>query len=253
MGCTSFLSHQSKTPNVARTLNMHLRNETEIIRFGGDRASRVATMRANLIGRRTWVIPIGGSSWLGTLGFVNAGLELAEQAQSGDFPVPARLYVATGTMGTAAGIALGLALRGMPTVVHAVRVSHESICNTTALQRLMRKTAMLMNRFDPAIPADLASRTNVVLRNDFFADGYAQSNEATHQAISLARDEFGIALEQTYTGKAMAALLQDINSARVATQPMLFWNTYNSRSLPAGNERPDDIAGIPEQFLRYYD
>ncbi len=251
--CTCFLSHQSKTANVGRVLNMHLDNGTEIVRFGGGRASRVATMRDNLLGRNAWVIPIGGSSWLGTLGFVNAGLELAEQILSGEVPAPARVYVATGTMGTAAGLALGLALRGIAINVHAIRVSHESICNPAAMRRLIAKTAMLMRRFDATIPTDLASRTRFVLRDEFFGDGYARSNKATDRAIALARDELDLSLEQTYTGKAMAALLHDLDNTGAAKQPSLFWNTYNSRPLPVGEERPADNESLPAEFLRYYD
>jgi 1-aminocyclopropane-1-carboxylate deaminase/D-cysteine desulfhydrase-like pyridoxal-dependent ACC family enzyme len=251
--CTCFLSHQSKTANVAKVLNMHLDNETEIVRFGGGRVSRVATMRGSLLGRNAWVIPIGGSSWLGTIGFVNAGLELAGQILSGELPVPARVYVATGTMGTAAGLALGLALSGIATDVHAIRVSHESISNPAAMRRLMAKTAMLMRRYDASIPADIASRARWVFRDEFFGDGYARSNKATDRAIALARDELGLTLEQTYTGKAMAALLHDMDHAGIAKQPSLFWNTYNSRPLPVSNERPANIDRLPAEFLRYYD
>ena len=77
--CTCLLSHQSKTPNAPLALNLHLQNQTEIVEFGGPRSQRIATMRRYLQGRHSWVIPAGGSSWLGVIGFVNAALELAEQ------------------------------------------------------------------------------------------------------------------------------------------------------------------------------
>ena len=35
-----------------------------------------------------WVIPAGGSSWLGVVGFVNGALELAEQIASGEVSAP---------------------------------------------------------------------------------------------------------------------------------------------------------------------
>lgn len=251
--CTCFLSHQSRTANAAKILNMHLRNDTEIVPFGGSRASRVDSMRRHLQGRRCWVIPMGGSSWLGAIGFVNAGLELADQIADGAIPMPDRLYVATGTMATAAGLALGLALRDLPTEVQAIRVTHELIGNRAGMRRLMTKTATLMHQLDPSIPQNLADRTKLEYRDEFFGDGYARSNKETDRAIAFARDEFGLSLEATYTGKAMAALLQDLKSPAFAEQSLLFWNTYNSRPLPVSGDRPDDTAGLPGEFLRYFD
>ena len=251
--CTCFLSHQSKTANAPKVLNMHLRNKTELVRFGGDRASRVDTMRRHLLGREAWVIPMGGSSWLGAVGFVSAGLELADQIASGEVPLPHRLYVATGTMATAAGLALGLALCDLPTEVHAIRVTHESIGSSTGMSRLMSKTAMMLHQLDPAIPPDLARRARLSFRGEFFGDGYARSNAETDRAVDIARSELDLTLEPTYTGKAMAALLRDMENPDIAGKSLLFWNTYNSRPLPVDSERPGDDGALPSEFLRYYE
>ncbi len=250
--CTCLLSHQGKTAKAPLALNMHLRNRTEIVRFGGARRSRVDTMRKYLQNRRTWVIPMGGSSWLGVVGFVNAGLEVAAQIEAAGIDIPDRLYVANGTMGTAAGLALGLALANVPTEIHAVRVTHERIANPTSMRRLIDKTAAMMNRLDPTVPADIAARTKLRFRDEFFGDGYAQSNPATDRAIEFGREEIGLTLDSTYSGKAMAALLHDVSRAELAGSKMMFWNTYNSRVLPVTAERPEDAALLPEEFLRYY-
>ena len=59
-------------------------------------------------GRLPYFIPPGGSSLLGVVGFVNAALELGRQIAGGEMPEPEYIYVACGTMGTAAGLTLGL-------------------------------------------------------------------------------------------------------------------------------------------------
>lgn len=250
--CTCLLSHQSKTAKAPLALNMHLRNQTEIIRFGGARRSRVNTMRKYLQNRRTWVIPMGGSSWLGVIGFVNAGLEVATQIESAGIDVPERLYVANGTMGTAAGIALGLALANIFTEVHAVRVTHERVANPNAMQRLINKTSAMMKRLDNSIPDDIAARTRICFRDEFFGDGYAVSNHATDSALKFAQQEIGMTLDTTYSAKAMAALLHDLSRNDLAGKKMMFWNTFNSRILPVTAERPANTACLPEEFLRYY-
>jgi D-cysteine desulfhydrase len=248
--CTCFLSNQVKTAGAARALNMHLANDTEIVRYGGDRQSRIATLRKHLHGRRPFLIPPGGSSWRGAIGFVNAGLEFAAQVRAGETSMPDRIYVANGTMATAVGIALGLALAELDCEVQAVQVTEDFVSNPAAMHRLLEKTAALLARFDPAIPGDLALRSRCIFRRGYLGAGYARTNASVETAIGVARDQLGIELEATYTGKAMAALLDDLGRE---TRHPLFWNTYNSRPLPAGIGRPADGSRLPQEFLRYFD
>lgn len=250
--CTCLLGQQKRTPYICKTLNMHRRIGTELVRIGG-KVDRLATFRRYLQGRRSWVIPLGGSNWLGAVGFVNAGLELANQVAAGEIPAPDRIYIANGTMGSSVGLALGLALADLPAELHAVRVVDEQFANPRAFVRLMQKTVMMMNRLDPSVPADLADRSRVVWRDAFVGGGYAVSDKTTAEAVALARDKLGLALETTYTGKAMAALLQDIESQDYEADNFLFWNTYNSQPLPVTDEKPDSPDNIPQEFMTYFD
>ena len=118
------------------------------------------------------------------------------------------------------------------------------------MQRLLEKTALMLNRHDPSIPADLAQRARYEFRTGFLGEGYAKTTDATERAIVVAREQLGLDLEATYTGKAMAALLEDLE---IRGGNVLFWNTYNSRPLPATTERPADTSRLPEAFLRYFD
>jgi len=253
LACTCLLSHQPRTPAAAGALKQLLRCGSELVCYRGDRAARVAIMRRSVQGRDTWVIPLGGSSWLGAVGYVNAGLELAAQIDAGHAAPPARIYIAAGTMGSAGGLALGLALAGVDCEVQAVRVSPSSIMNSGRLSRLMRKTAVLLNRLEPRIPADLAERSRIVVRHEFFGDGYAKSTPATDAAIVTAREQLGLDLETTYTGKAMAALVHDAGDAQFSKQALMFWNTYNSNPLPRVDESALDMSRLPKEFLRYFD
>ena len=250
LGCTCFLSHQRGSPEVASTLGAHLANETNIVRFGGAYAKRIATLRENLWNRDYWVIPAGGSSWLGTVGFVNAGLELAAQIKNREIPEPDRIYIATGTMGSAVGLAIGLAMAGLRSRVEAIRVSMSSICNESLLDHLLHKTVKMMNRLDDSISMELVSKSNIRLRHAFFAGGYAHQDAETENALLFASEQLGLDLDGTYTGKAMAALLAD--SSESANEQVLFWNTYNSRPLPSSNEK-QSLDSLPEEFRKYCD
>ena len=252
LGCTCFLAHQKRTPNIAATLNMHVELGTEIVRYGGS-VNRLEVCRRYLQNRHVWVIPLGGSCWLGAVGFVNAGLELGAQIDAGEAQLPERIYIANGTMGSSAGLSLGLALAGLPTEVHAVRVASNPFVTPVALKRLMQKTVVLLNRLDKSFPADLVERTRLRWRDDFFAGGYATVDDATRHAVEVAHEKLGLALETTYTGKAMAAMLHDMQADNYDAGRYLFWNTYNSRPLAVAADRPASPQNIPAEFMRYFD
>ena len=249
--CTCFLSHQKATPNVARTLNMHRQLGTEVIRWGGD-VDQVALFREHLQGRGAWVIPLGGTCWVGAVGFVNAAFELAGQIKEGLMPQPSRIYIACGTTGSAAGLALGLAAAGLDTTVHAIQVADNPFASEWKMHKLMEKTFFILNRMDPGFVAD-GWRERITWRDEFLAGGYARVDDATASAVEVARDELGLSLETTYTGKAFAAMLYDLQQPEYDSAPYLFWNTYSSAQLPVGAERPATLGNIPEEFERYFE
>lgn len=250
--CTCLLVPQKSTPTIARTLNMHRRMGTELIPLGRS-VDHLSTYRRYLQHRRCWVIPMGGSSWLGAVGFVNAGLELAQQIAAGEVSAPSRIYMANGTMGSCAGLSLGLALAELPIELHVVRVVEERFASPPAFRRLQQKTATMLRRLDPSIPADLATRARFRWRDEFFAGGYAVSDAVTRSAVDRAATSLGLRIETTYTGKAMAALLHDLESPGYDGGHYLFWNTYNSQPLPVTGARPPTRDNVPEEFMRYYD
>lgn len=250
LDCTCFLAHQRKTPSVPAVLDAHLEIGTELVRYGGAYAKRITTLRKHLWHRQARVVPAGGSSWIGALGFVDAALELAAQVDAGEIPKPDRIYVATGTMGSAAGLALGLTLAGLSSEVHAVRVSHTSICSEQGLERLIGKIATMLQSIDPSFPAGLDARVNICLRHEFFCGGYARGGPEIDAAIRLAAEYLGLSLEITYTGKSMAALIADLSGDSVMTP--LYWNTYNSARLPTMADPSPAREALPAEFLAYF-
>lgn len=249
--CTCFLAHQVRTPDIRRTLNAHLQLGTEIVRYGGG-VDRINLYRRYLQGRNTWVVPLGGTCWLGAVGFVNAGLELAQQLESRNMPPPQRIYLANGTMGSVAGLAIGLALTRMPTDIHAIRVADNRFTKREMLDKLIAKTASMLRQRDASIPSDLAERARIVWRDDFFAGGYATVDDATTNAVSVAQKLFDLKLDTTYTGKAMAAMLADLQTSP-PNSTYLFWNTYNAQPLPKVDQQRQAAAELPAQFRRYLD
>jgi len=155
-------------------------------------------------------------------------------------------------MSTAAGLALGLSLAELPIDIHAVRVSHTSIANPAVLAHLLRKTTAMLRNLDTSFPDNIAAIARIFLRDEYFGAGYAHSNALVDAAIATAADQFDIALESTYTGKAMAAMLCDLNTVDGRYARYLFWNTCHSQPLTESVDQPLDRSRLPEEFLRYF-
>ena len=165
--------------------------------------------------RRTRWLPPGGSGTEGDVGCLVAGREIAAAIDAGGLPEPHRVFVATGTAGTAAGLALGMAAGGLHVPTVCVRVT----ARPYGTLRLVRKRLdALRGR------AGLASVPVAPLLGDdrFFRPGYGEPNRASSEAIALAARD-GIDLDATYAAKAFASL---VHQARTEGRgPLLFLHT----------------------------
>lgn len=170
-------------------------------------------------------IPPGGSSPLGSLGYVAAALELAEQVRAGVLPRPDAIYVPFGSGGTAAGLTIGLRLAGLDrTRVFAVRVFDRLFANAHLLARLARRTAAMLRAIGgPDVGHFRASDFQVL--HDQFGAGYGRVTPAARSALALAAG-WGIQVDTTYSAKALAAML-----ARLPGDRSLFWSTLSSTAL----------------------
>ena len=192
--------------------------------------ARVAAFTASLRlqGRRPYLIPHGGSSPLGAVGFVEAGLELAGQIEAGEMPEPSSIHVALGSAGTCVGLAVGLAAAGLSLPIVAVRVTPLLVCNQRTVSSLLRRTVELLRRHDRSFP-DVARGAARMIRIDGsqYGAGYGRGTEAASDAIARARVD-DLELDATYTAKAFAAFLRDSRGSR---DTRLFWHTLSSADL----------------------
>lgn len=197
------------------------------------------------------LIPPGGSSPLGAIGFVNAGLELKEQILNGEIPEPDYIYLACGTMGTAAGLILGIRAAKLKSKVIPVRVTSERFVNYQRMLNLIKKTNALLHSADNSFPEFSFNSSEINIRQEYFGSGYAVFTEEGTNAVSLMKDYEGIKLEGTYTGKALAAIISDAENGELKDKAVLFWNTVNSRDFSKLIE-PIDYHNLPKLFHRYF-
>ncbi|MDB4976725.1 MAG: D-cysteine desulfhydrase [Myxococcaceae bacterium] len=204
------------------------------------------SVRLRFWGRRPQLVPLGGSNVQGTLAFVNAGLELAQQIDAGACPDIDALYVATGSAATVSGLALGLAAGGIKTHVVGVRALRGLSSGRLHIEHLIKQADHVLRTLEPRFP-DVALRAfaSISLDDDELGPGYGLSTPASLAAREFAASE-GLVLDETYTSKALAALLRDARGVRRG-QRLLYWHTLSSASLePFLVDAPE----APERFVK---
>ncbi len=203
-------------------------------------------------GRIPYRIPPGGSSHHGIAGYVNAGLELAEQVAAGILPEPDVIYVACGTLGTAAGMILGLQTAGLRSRVIAVKVTTGPYVNTANMRKCIQSTNCFLHDLDHSFPLFQFVENESEIREGYSGSRYALYTKAGVSAIRMMEDHEELLLEGTYTGKALAALIDDTQAGRLKGKTVLFWNTFNSCDF--SKEIADvDYHGLPRPFHRYFE
>lgn len=253
----AIMTHQSNSRYVAKNLLMQLHAGADLHIYNNERLAAIGSRWQRLRhlrrdGVRAYPIPGGGSSALGAVGFVLGGLEFATQIAAGTLPAPDVIYVALGTMGTAAGLLLGLQAAGLATRVVAVRVVREDIGNRAGCLRLANAARVLLARHEQAFGELELDARRLVVRDEFFGRQYAAFTTAGQAAVRDFAADYGLALDGTYTGKTAACMLADARAGALVGQHVLFWNTLNSRDL-----RPQllaqDYRRLPRPFWRYFE
>ncbi len=224
---------------VDQPLDEHVRAQLNRLRESGARIYRTHTKartvamlpwllaRSARAGRLPYLLPAGGSSPIGALGYVEAALEIAAQVEDGSLPEPAQVVVPVGTGGTAAGLALGLQMAGLRTRVLGVVVNDRLRLDATLLARLARRTAVLLVRRGANLEGLRVEADMFDLTREQIGAGYGHRTEAAERATALAAAD-RLPLDPVYTAKAMAGLLALRESGSLG-EPVLFVQTDGPR------------------------
>ena len=169
-------------------------------------------------------IPAGGSTPLGILGAVNAGLELGEQVAAGVLPAPRRIVVPLGSGGTAAGLLLGTYAAGLTSEIVAVRVVPRIVANRRRVLRLTHATARLIAEYTREWIAPPGTMLRVV--HGYYGGAYGRVSSSGTAAAERCARHSGAVVDPTYTAKALAAAIEEAGTDR---GPTLFWLTFDAR------------------------
>ncbi|MDQ1517563.1 MAG: D-cysteine desulfhydrase [Actinomycetota bacterium] len=227
-----------------------------------DRASvdvRLEEVAAKLVaeGRVPYVIPRGGASAVGAVGYALAAVELADQLAPAGL-AGATVLLATGSCGTQAGLVAGTALLGETEVarisgrivpqkrddpspdpeplprrgsggefeVVGVPVSRPP---EECVERIARLATGCAERLGSG---RVFTEVDVHLLGGYLGPGYGKASAEGDEAAVLSARTEGLVLDPVFTAKAMAALVAEARAGRL-TGPVVFLHTGGTPSALA--------------------
>lgn len=169
-------------------------------------AGRVEHCQAK--GEKPWVIPVGASDGHGVWGYINCARELAEDFRAHSI-APGKIFHATGSGGTQAGLSAGAVLYGLPAEVVGMAVCDNANYFVNKVKADLGHWAEL---YSPGIDPDSIP---VAVNDAYIGPGYAVATEDVFASIRLAARSEGLVFDPVYTGKAFHGMIEEIRSGRL--------------------------------------
>jgi len=171
---------------------------------------------------------------------------------------PDRIFIAGGTVGTAAGIVAGCKLLGLKSKVHVVAVSTSLTSNPSAVKKNANKAIKYLRKKDKSIPNIKISEEDFAFITGYLGSGYgiktSRGQNAVDKVIELEGYKKDFKLETTYTGKAMAAMFDFLKQEENKNKTILFWNTYNSNDMDKYLKETDfQYNKLSKKFHKFYE
>lgn len=213
-------------------LNRILGANIHTLSLGDDSESYVIGLLDTLTqaGRKPYLIPMGGSNVIGSLGYVRCAKEILQQLADTNLHID-QIILATGSAGTQAGLLAGLIAENSDIPVFGISVSRSAEMQTPLVQDLLEHTLTYLD-IDPG-----RATGKVHTYGDYVGEGYGIVTQSMETAVKRCAQLEGLLLDPVYTGKAMAGFIDLCTKGEIASSSQsLFLHTGGSQGLSAYRE-----------------
>jgi L-cysteate sulfo-lyase len=194
-----------------------------------DRILQETFDRAAAEGKKPYLVPYGGSSPTGALGYAFAVKELVEQNVHADW-----IVFATSSGGTHAGLVLGQRLFGHKGKILGISIDESAAWLKTHVSELATFASEKLEKRSEFTPSE------VLANADYCKAGYGILTEGEREAIRLFAKYEGLLLDPVYTGRAAAGMIDLIRKGffkkdetvlflHTGGQPALFADKYANK------------------------
>ncbi|GAB4448898.1 MAG: D-cysteine desulfhydrase [Anaerolineales bacterium] len=181
-------------------------------------------------GKKPYLVPYGGSSPTGALGYAFAMEELMKQMEDfrslADFGSLDWILFGTSSGGTHAGLVLGQRLFGFKGRVLGISIDESEEWLKTRVSKLASEAGERLGERIEVAPAE------VLANADYCRAGYGVLTDAEREAVRLFARHEGLLLDPVYTGRAAAGLIDLIRKGFFRKdETVLFWHTGGQPAL----------------------
>lgn len=170
-------------------------------------------------GNTPYVIPIGGSNPIGSLGYVAAFEEISQQEHAMGVSFD-RIVHGSSSFGTQAGLTIGAQLLSSTTKIMGINVYKPQT------EKVIAELNTHISELGVHLKIPPLSHHNAELVGGFLGEGYGVPTSEMRAAVALLARTEGILLDPVYTGKAMAGMIALITNGEVsADETVLFLHT----------------------------
>lgn len=152
-------------------------------------------------GRRGYLIPVGASNEIGTLGYVACVKEMITQFSEQHLHID-YIICPSGSGGTHAGLLAGVLLEQIETTVIGINVSRNRHEQEELVYQLALRVLDKLNCHQQSL-----DRRRLRCFDNYVGPGYSIPTAGMIEAVRLLGSLEGILLDPVYTGKAMAGLI----------------------------------------------
>jgi len=186
-----------------------------------DRILQETFDKAEQAGKKPYLVPYGGSSPVGALGYAYAVEELVKQGVAADW-----IVFGTSSGGTHAGLTLGKQVFGYKGKILGISIDESEEWLKTHVSALASAASDLLGERIVFTPDD-------VMATDVYCQaGYGVLTDAEREAVKLFARYEGLLLDPVYTGRAAAGLIDLIRKGFFKKgETVLFWHTGGQPAL----------------------
>lgn len=172
-------------------------------------------------GKKPYLVPYGGSSPTGALGYAFAMEEFLKQNLHADW-----IVFGTSSGGTHAGLVLGQQVFGFNGKVLGISIDESQEWLKTHVSKLASDASEKMGERIEFGPAD------VLANADYCGAGYGVLTDGEREAVRLFAKFEGLLLDPVYTGRAAAGMIDLIRKGFFKSdETVLFWHTGGQPAL----------------------
>jgi D-cysteine desulfhydrase family pyridoxal phosphate-dependent enzyme len=192
-----------------------------IDRADRDRVLKETSDKAASDGKKPYLVPYGGSSTTGALGYGFAMEEFMKQTVGADW-----IVFGTSSGGTHAGLVLGQRVFGYKGKVLGISIDESEEWLKTHISKLASDASERIGKRINFTPDD------VLATDTYCKAGYGVLTKAEREAIRLFASQEGLLLDPVYTGRAAAGMIDLIRKGFFKKdETILFWHTGGQPAL----------------------